>query len=98
MPAMPRFDNTWTMGNSVTLLAMIIGGAMVWGQMRSEMAFQAQTMIRLEGLIVAESSTTDTYETRIRSLELNAGRTDEKLLNILAALDRIEKRLEEPAN
>lgn len=49
--------------------------------------------IRSEG-VVSEGVV---QETCIRSLELGAGRPEEKLTNILASLVRIERQLEERA-
>lgn len=91
---MPRFDNTWTFGNTITIAAMAAGLIGLWNEINSEVLRQAATIEQALATLDRLQTEAAQREARVRALELGASRTDEKLINIIAALDRIEKRLE----
>lgn len=92
---MPRFDNTWTFGNTITIVAMFLGLIGLWNEINTEVARQASMLQQKSEVIEELKMGAAAREARIRALELGAGRTEEKLLSILAYLDRIEKSLGE---
>lgn len=95
MAQLPRFENTWTFGNTLTLLLMIIGGAGIYSDINASIRVQEQAVIQYrEDLAEIRASASDN-DGRIRALELGAGRIEEKLLSIDAALSRIEVALKE---
>jgi hypothetical protein len=72
--------------------ALTIGaGVMVYGAERAENALRHDQANKAITALIAQKAET---EARIRALELGAGRTEEKLINILAMLDRISRQLE----
>lgn len=83
-----QFDNKISTGHILTAAAMAITGVMAYADLRSD-----QAHLRLE--VAAVKAEAVAREARIRTLELGAGRTEEKLTNILSALGRIERRLDQ---
>ncbi len=80
-----RWD--FSLGNLINLAAMGVAVAVAWGAMteRSELTHK--------GIKELEAMQT-TSETRIRTLEMNQARADERLTSILQIVSRIETRLE----
>lgn len=88
-----RFERTVSLGNLVTILLLVFGGGAAWQTMKSDVAATRLLIASADSRISAFERGAQEREMRIRSLELGASRYDEKLLNILASLDRIEQRL-----
>ncbi len=83
----PKFENTWTIGNILTLAAMVFGGFYALAILRADAASLRSNVDELKINLMQQ-------EARVRSLEMGAGRTEEKLINILAGLSRIEQSLD----
>lgn len=90
MVNVPRFENTWTFGNTLTLIAMVLGGLMVYVDIASTMRVQERSMEQYSSMVMELRASLAQTEARTRALELNGGRVDEKLLAISASLQRIE--------
>jgi uncharacterized pyridoxal phosphate-containing UPF0001 family protein len=84
----PKFENTWTIGNILTLAAMIVGGIMALAVLRADAASLRSNFDEMKTDLMQQ-------EARVRSLEMGAGRTEEKLINILAGISRVERQLDE---
>jgi uncharacterized protein HemX len=97
MSSLPRFDNTWTIGNVLTLLALGLGGLGVYARINEQISVQAEILEQTQLQVQQLRSELDRAETgnegRIRALELGAGRVEEKLIAIGATLSRIESKL-----
>lgn len=97
MAALPKFDNTWTIGNVLTLLILGFGGVGVYSQINEQIAIQAEVLRQTQAQVVEMRAEMDRFESaaevRIRALELGAGRVEEKLIAIGASLNRIEATL-----
>jgi len=94
----PHFTNTWTVGNVITIATLIIGGAVLWGELRAELHNQRSAVIRTENLMAAKTASDNIREERVRILENNASRTDERLISIINTLNRIERQLDNSPN
>ena len=96
--APPTFDNRI---NPTTILVvaqlalMLIGGGIAYQSLRAQIDAGRVEAARLSSDITSVRADQMSQEPRIRALELGAGRTDEKLTNILAVLARIERQLDE---
>ncbi|MGC4008860.1 MAG: hypothetical protein QM805_07715 [Pseudomonas sp.] len=94
-------DRGFTINKSLgwTILVSLIG--LVWWGGTTLTSLQAATMALTAALqdtraVIAQDRTVSTQmEVRIRALETQAGRTDEKLSNILSSVTRIERQLED---
>lgn len=87
---LPKFEYTWTFGNTLTLVAMFLGGVGVYSNITASIRVQEQSLSQYrENLSEVRTLVTQT-EARTRALELNNSRIDEKLLAINASLQRIE--------
>lgn len=97
MATLPKFDYTWTIGNLLTLAILGFGGVGVYSQINQQINVQAeilrQTQEQVRQLKVELDRAETSNETRIRALELGAGRVEEKLISIGASLNRIEAKL-----
>jgi hypothetical protein len=83
-----------TLLSAASLVAIIVGGGVLWGTSQAQSAEQGRIIARLEVLISAQQASGQAREARIVALELGAGRTDERLLSILSILGRIERQLD----
>ena len=83
-----------TLLSAASLLVLIIGGGIAWGTMQSQLAEQGRTTERLEILINTQQASGQVRDGRITSLELGAGRVDERLINILTGINEIKRQLE----
>tara|TARA_R110000868_G_scaffold307378_2_gene568846 strand:- start:7536 stop:7832 length:297 start_codon:yes stop_codon:yes gene_type:complete len=83
-----------TLLSAASLFVLIVGGGAAFQAVRSGLEEQQRTTARLEQLIAAQNVGATAREARISALELSAGRTDERLVSILAILSRIERQLE----
>lgn len=93
MSGLPKFEYSWTFGNTLTLAAMIIGGIGVYADISASIRVQQQALGQYREYIEQLRTTTTSNDARIRSLELGAGRIEERLVSINAALLRIEASL-----
>lgn len=75
-----------------TILASLVG--LVWWGGTTLTELQTSTTA-LTAALEKDRTTAAQMEVRVRTLETQAGRTDEKLANILSAVTRIERQLEE---
>lgn len=94
----PKIERTISIGTILTLLVLVFGGGNAWMRVQAKqegLAHQIAALSeRITGMDTEFQRGAQDRELRIRALELGAGRVDEKLLNILAGIDRIEERLE----
>jgi hypothetical protein len=83
----PKVRWDFSIGNLVNLAVLIVGIGVAWGVMSSRSESSQSALLKLN---------TNVYniEERVRTLELNQTRSDERLSNILQSLARIESRLE----
>lgn len=86
---MPEPTMRWdfSLGNLINLAAMGIACAVAWGSMTERSDVTHRGIKELETV----QTTTDV---RIRALEMNQARADERLASILQIVSRIESRLE----
>lgn len=80
-----RWD--FSLGNIINLAAMGVAVAVAWGAMTERSDVTHRGIKEVEAM---QSSS----ETRIRALEMNQARADERLASILQIVSRIETRLE----
>lgn len=80
-----RWD--FSLGNIINLVAMGVAVAVAWGAMAERSDVTHKGIKEVEAM---QSSS----ETRIRALEMNQARADERLASILQIVSRIETRLE----
>ena len=83
----PKVRWDFSIGNLVNLAVLIVGIGVAWGVMSSRSESSQSALLKLNGNMVS-------IEERVRTLELNQTRSDERLSNILQSLARIESRLE----
>lgn len=93
MSGLPRFENTWTFGNTLTLVAMAIGGFMVYSDMASQVRVLNQIVVEYRGNVTELRTAVAQNDARIRALELGVSRIEEKLVSINAAIQRVETAL-----
>lgn len=80
-----RWD--FSLGNIINLAAMGVAIAVAWGSMSERSDLTHKGIKELETMQTAA-------ESRIRTLEMNQARADERLSSILQIVSRIEARLE----
>lgn len=83
---------------ALNLALALIGGGVAYATIQSELRVALASDVRTIAEITVIRTDGVAHKGRIRSLELGAGRTEEKLTNILASLARIERQLEERAS
>jgi hypothetical protein len=88
-----RFNLT-TIVAAVNLALLLVGGGAIYATIKADLRVAQDAAIRQNGEISDIRVSVASNEARIRALELGAGRTEEKLNNILEGLTRIERQLE----
>lgn len=83
---MTEIRNMFTTGNAITLGVIIFGGAVTWGTFTSELTQNGIALGKLEARITV-------LENAVGTLSVQYARTDEKLINILSYLQRIDNKL-----
>jgi septal ring factor EnvC (AmiA/AmiB activator) len=96
--AEPRLRWDFSFGNIVNLVALIIAVGVSWGVMSERSTASQKQVQALETTLtnmISQKQTEDAkLELRVRNLETNQARADERLSSILQVLGRIEARLE----
>ena len=91
MAGVPRFENTWSVGNVLTLIAMCLGGMGVYADTSAQIRVLT-TMVSEYRADVAEMREMRVKDdTRIRALELSMSRIEEKLVSMAATMQRVEQ-------
>lgn len=85
--ARPEFTPAISLGNLIQIAVLLIGLGGAWAVLSTNLDYQASR-------IAANSAAIREMETRVRTLEADAARADERFTNILALLSRIDNRLE----
>lgn len=81
--ARPRYSGQISLGNVIQLVGMLAAVSAGYAVLRSDVSNNAEQIAKLGFL-----------EVRVRSLETEAARADERFANILTFLARIDGRLE----
>lgn len=93
MAGFPRFENTWTFGNTLTIVAMALGGISVYADTAAQIRVLTQSLTQYREDVVELRSVVAQNDARIRALELGVSRIEEKLLSINVTLQRVENAL-----
>ena len=83
----PRFTWSWSIGNIIQIALLLVAGGISWATVDGRLT-------ALEKAIVNGDRRGAEHEVRLRSVETNYARTDERLTSILALLGRIDAKLE----
>jgi hypothetical protein len=84
---MPSITPNISLGNLLNIFAMIVAVAIAWANI-SNVAQANARYVGKNDLRISD------VEVRVRTLENNQSRTDERLINIIKMLNRIDGRLE----
>jgi len=84
---LPKGENTITTGNLISAVCVVFIGSGIWFSLNRDVRDNTRDILEL---FVEQRS----QDMRIRALELNAGRNEEKLLNIITILEQIQRELE----
>lgn len=82
----PERMNTISTGNLITIAVVIATAAASFATTQTNLTSLEKQIVEIEQAAISR-------EARIRALELGAGRVDEKLINILSVLARIETQI-----
>lgn len=83
----PVFTWQFSLGNAIQIITLIGGLAVVYASLDARSKTNAEATLANRQAIAAQ-------EVRMRTLEQNYARTDERLTSILSLLGRIDGRLE----
>ena len=94
----PKLENKMSIGNILNLLALVVAVAVGWGVMRERGESTREHMTELRETLRQEVSTRregqGALESRMRVVESNLARAEERNNAVLQVLGRIEARLE----
>jgi predicted nuclease with TOPRIM domain len=86
----PKITETISLGNLITMLTVVASVAVGYGAQVALIEAIAARVARLEAEYIAK-------EVRLRTLENNSARIDEKLTHMQQSVQRIEAALRKPA-
>jgi hypothetical protein len=84
---MPSITPNISLGNLLNIFAMIVAVAIAWANISNVAQANSRDVAKIDGRV-------NDVEVRVRTLENNQSRTDERLINIIEMLNRIDGRLE----
>lgn len=94
----PQMEYKISLGNMLNMIALAVAVAVSWGVMseRNEATRTQMQEVRdtLGQEVDARIRTQDDFSARLRALETNQARSDERFNSVLQVLGRIEARLE----
>ena len=94
----PKIDNRISLGNILTFAGIVVAVAVGWGVMRERGEATRENMTELRETLRQEVSTRRDaqaeLESRVRTVESNLARAEERNNAVLQVLGRIEARLE----
>lgn len=96
-PPKPVFTPNLSFGNVLTIVTLIVGGAIAWGQMSAQLS--AERDLRLASQVQFEQSldvTSDNnakVEQRLRDLEQQQARVDERFTMILTLMTDLKAQV-----
>lgn len=85
--ARPEFTPAISLGNLIQIAVLLVGLGGAWAILSTNLDYQASR-------IAANSAAIREIEVRVRTLEANYARSDERYASLLALLSRIDNRLE----
>lgn len=94
MTEKPRFTSTISLGNVIQILALVVGGVGAYYALDARAAGNERQLIEVRDALRAEREKRLGFEVRLREVETNQARADERMTNILQLLTRIDARLE----
>ncbi len=83
----PQYAPPLSLGHILTMISLLAAGAIAFGEVQGQAAQNAAAVTSLAAQV-------DGQETRLRVVETEIARSDERLSNILTLLSRIDNRLE----
>ena len=83
----PSFNASISLGNILTLVPLLVAGAVAWAQVQGMAVSNERSIAALRADVTRQ-------ESRLRATEMSSARTDERLSSILGLLTRIDARLE----
>jgi outer membrane murein-binding lipoprotein Lpp len=92
--ARPRFSPQISLGNVIQIGLLVVGMAVGWTQLQSAVDGNTRAIDGLGQVVEARRLRADAMEARVRALENEAARADERFSNILTMLARIDSKLE----
>ena len=87
MTVKPAFTSSISLGNWITIIALVASAAVGWGVMKTDQASNRLTVTRIEAELAD-------VKIRIRALENQDARTQERHDHLMSALASIDGRLE----
>jgi hypothetical protein len=84
---MPSITPNISLGNLINIAVMIVTVSLAWANISNRAQANAISVIKTDDRVSG-------VELRVRTLENNQSRTDERLINIIEMLKRIDGRLE----
>lgn len=87
MTAKPTFTSQISLGNWITIGAMIGTLAVGWGLLQAQQAANQLAIVKIETELAS-------MEIRVRKLETEDARAQERISSMLTLLNRIDSRLE----
>ena len=91
MAGMPRFENSWSVGNVLTLIGMAVGGMAVYADTSAQIRVLTQMVTEYRADVAEMREMRVKDDTRIRTLELSMSRIEEKLVSMAATMTRVEE-------
>ncbi|MBR9764412.1 MAG: hypothetical protein GYB53_13020 [Rhodobacteraceae bacterium] len=94
MAGKPEFTPTISFGNLVQIVLILLGGAGAFYAMRAQTETNASEIARSAVELKEARAEQNRLEARVRALENEQARADERFSSILGLLARIDARLE----
>lgn len=93
-PPKPAFTTSISFGNILTIASFVVMGAVAWGQLTSQIASERDMRVvyqdQVAELIQNTVSEKDKIEARVRDIEQQQARTDERFTMIISLMTELK--------
>ena len=90
----PTFTDTFSFGNAIQIFVILVAAAGGWFQLQAQANSTEKSTAALVEATRDATTARQALEVRVRALETQVARSDERFSSILGYLSRIDTRLE----
>lgn len=96
-PQRPNFTPDLSFGNIITILTLIVGMALAWGQMTAQISSERELreadQVQVTRSLASTAETNDKVEQRLRNIEQQQARVDERFSMIISLMTDLKAQV-----
>lgn len=93
LPPKPIFTRNISFGNVVQISILLVGLGSAWATFTADLKDVSDDVASIAGLVAKGGEERSSVESRVRALEIEAARSDERYSQLLASLEAIRSAI-----